>query len=257
MFSINRFFEQFKIILRQNAQRQILNLALIALIFLFCHFAMYYQGIDKLILDFKFWGFVVAIMTITNSINVFSALLRTDSGINYYMTPASIGEKYAAAWLYSSIFTIAAYTSVIYLVHLASINLGNVITGRSLPYFFPDRETYQDGFLSMMFLQSLFFLGAVVFRKNPFGKTILTIVLFGFIISLISAHIMTWYLQGADPINTYHTASYHWTLNMNDFSNMDMPAKLENLMNVVKIIGWCIPFICWTAAYFRLKTREV
>jgi len=107
MFSFKRFSEQFKIILMQNAQKQGMFLAVLSLVFIYSHFVMFQKGGGSLPLDFMFWGFVITVFTIVNSTNVFSALLRTDSGIHYYMTPASIGEKFAAAWLYSSIFTIA------------------------------------------------------------------------------------------------------------------------------------------------------
>ena len=257
MFSFKRFSEQFKIILMQNAQKQGMFLAVLSLVFIYSHFVMFQKGGGSLPLDFMFWGFVITIFTIVNSTNVFSALLRTDSGIHYYMTPASIGEKFAAAWLYSSIFTIAVYSLVIGLVHLASMTVGNAITGLNLPYNFPGRDVMKEGFFHLMSIQSIFFLGAVVFRKNPFGKTLLSIICFGFIAGIIGAAAINWYLHGADAMDASNFTSFNWSINTNNIEDLNLPGNLENLGQILKVIGNSIPFICWIAAYFRLKTREV
>jgi hypothetical protein len=258
MFSFKRFSEQFKIILMQNAQKQGLYLVVICLTLIYCHYVLFHSDGRNFPLGLDFWGFVIALMTIINSTNVFAALLRTDSGIHYYMTPASIGEKYAAAWLYSFAFTVVIYASVIGLVHLISIPLGNLITGLALPYSFPDPSKVWDNFQDLMLFQSLFFLGALVFKKNPFGKTLLTIIVCGFAISLISSIIIGKYLTHGTELS--NSVSFNWNNHNShpDFINgTDFPEVMENLWQTVKVILTVIPFICWIAGYYRLKTREV
>ena len=257
MFSFKRFSEQFKIILMQNAQRQGQFLAIISLVFIFSHYMMFYRGGNQLSFNFEFMGLITAIMTLINSTGVFSALLRTDSAIHYYMTPGSIGEKYTAAWLYSSIFTVVIYTSVISLVHLVSMNVGNAITGRALPYEFPGINTIKEGFLSIMFFQSLFFLGAVVFKKNPFGKTLLTIIFSSFVIGLLGSVLFTTYIKGSDWMSSSNTINFTWNGNMDTLNEASFPKNLRDLWYTLKITVYAIPFICWIAAYLRLKTREV
>ena len=257
MFSFKRFSEQFKIILMQNAQRQGLYLIVMSLVLIYCHFLMFNRGGGNLPLDFPAWGFIISIMTIINSTNVFSALLRTDSGIHYYMSPASIGEKYAASWLYSSLFTITIYAAVIGLVHLASMSLGNAITGLDLPYHFLKVSEMRDGFLSLMFFQSLFFLGAVAFKKNPFGKTLLTIILSSFIIGLLSSVIIGNYMYGSEWMSSANNINFSWNGSLDTINEANIPDSMRNFWYALKIIIGAIPFICWIAAYFRLKTREV
>jgi len=173
------------------------------------------------------------------------------------MTPGSIGEKYTAAWLYSSIFTVVIYTSVISLVHLVSMNVGNAITGRALPYEFPGINTIKEGFLSIMFFQSLFFLGAVVFKKNPFGKTLLTIIFSSFVIGLLGSVLFTTYIKGSDWMSSSNTINFTWNGNMDTLNEASFPKNLRDLWYTLKITVYAIPFICWIAAYLRLKTREV
>lgn len=241
----------------QNAQRQGQFLAIISLVFIFSHYMMFYRGGSELSFNFELMGLITAIMTLINSTGVFSALLRTDSAIHYYMTPGSIGEKYTAAWLYSSIFTVVIYTSVIGLVHLVSMNVGNAITGRALPYEFPGIDTIKEGFLSIMFFQSLFFLGAVVFKKNPFGKTLLTIIFGSFIIGLLGSVLFTTYIKGSDWMSSSNTINFTWNGNMDTLNEASFPENMRNLWYTLKITVYAIPFICWIAAYLRLKTREV
>lgn len=255
MFSFKRFFEQFKMIWMQNAQKQGLVLAVLTLVIIYINFNRYY--FDGNSSDLAFLGMFVAVMTIINSTNVFSALLHTSSGIHYYMTPASISEKYLAAWFYSSIITIAVYTLTIYFVNLASISVGNAITGQEHSFVIPI-ETLKEGFLDLMFVQSLFFLGAVVFKKNPLGKTLLTIICCGFIISLISALIIRWYLMGEEGFsNLSDTTNYNLTIHIDNINDLNLPENLGNLKEVLKVIVFCIPFVCWITAYFRLKKREI
>jgi len=255
MFSFKRFFEQFKIIWMQNAQRQGLVLIILALVIIYIHFNRYY--FDGNSFDLGFWGIFVAVMTIINSTNVFSALLHSNSGIHYYMTPASIGEKYLAAWLYSSLFTIAIYSLTIYFVNLASISIGNAITGQEHSFVI-SIDTLKEGFLDLMFVQSLFFLGAVIFKKNPLGKTLLTIICCVFIIGLISAFIIRWYLMGNEAFsNLSDTTNYNLSIRVNSLDELNLPENFGNLKEVLKVIVFCIPFVCWIAAYFRLKKREI
>ena len=257
MFSFNRFFEQLQIILKQNALRQGLNLLIIALCYIFSFFWMYYSGKSQLILDYKFCGFVVAVFTLVNSITVFSALLRTDSSIQYYMTPASIGEKYLAAWFYSSILTIAAYTFLFLFSQWACLNIGNTITGQSIIYAFPDKKTFTDGFIAIMSMHSVFFLGAVVFKKSPFWKTLLTIVIINFIIGMIVAAILSFIYKSLDWMTNSHTENFSFNFSYEITPYGNLPLGVANLLDTLKIMAYSLPFIFWIAAYIRLKTREV
>jgi|WetSurMetagenome_2_1015567.scaffolds.fasta_scaffold69975_4 hypothetical protein len=260
MFSFKRFFEQFKILLMQNTQRILLNIVIMSLILIYLDFRMFDQSLNINSLqgysfNYDIWGFVIGFLTIVNSSGVFSALQHTNSGIHYYMTPATIGEKYISAWLYSSIFTIVIYSLTILVVQTASIGIGNAITGQNLSYGFPDSDFIRRGFLSIMFLQSLFFLGAVIFKKNSFGKTLLSIIVLSIIISFATAAIVAYIHQGTEAFAMSRMNSYNITINnMDDFNNL---TSFKGSNDAWKAIVTGIPFICWIAAYFRLQTREV
>jgi len=253
MFSIKRFFEQFKIIWMQNSQRIFLNMGILALLIIFFNFMIFNQYIDK----FNFFGFggvIIAFMTFISSANVFSSLQQTSSGIHYFMTPATITEKYAAVWFYSSFFTIFVYSITIILIYIFSISVGNLFTDFHLSLNLPNSEMLWQGLLGILFYQSFFFLGATVFKKNPFFKTLFCIILFLMVVGIITKVLMIWLIGGIEDMN------YQWNLGINDFNDLDKLSKsfdLETYKNIAKMTLTSIPVIFWVIAYFKLKTRQI
>jgi len=253
MFSIKRFFEQFKIIWMQNNQRIFLNIGILSLLIIFINFLIFNQYIDKF--NFGFGGFIIAFMTFISSANVFSSLQQTSSGIHYYMTPATIAEKYAAAWFYSSFFTILVYSITVILIYIASVSVGNLFTDNDLNLNLPNTEMLWKGLLGILFYHSFFFLGATVFKKNPFLKTLLCIILFLMVFGVITKIIMIWFMGGIEDMN-----SYQWNLEINDISDLEKLSKsfdLETIENIAKMTLTSIPVIFWVIAYFKLKTRQI
>lgn len=253
MFSLKRFFEQFKILWMQNSQRIFLNMGIFSLILIFSNFLVYNHYIDQISLEF--WGFIIAFMTFSSSANVFSSLQQTSSGIHYYMTPGTITEKYAAAWVYSSIFTIFVYSSTIILVFFATNYIGKAITGFNPELSIPSSETLWNGLLGILFYHSFFILGATVFKKNPLLKTLLCIILLFIGIGVILSAILSSYMGGFEEMS-----AYQWNIELNDWSDLEnlfMSIDLETLENIAKMILISIPIILWTTAYFKLKTRQI
>jgi len=253
MFSIKRFFEQFKIIWMQNSQKVFLNIGILTLIIIFINFMIFNQFIDKF--SFGLGGVIIAFMTYISSANVFSSLQQTSSGIHYFMTPATITEKYAAAWFYSSFFTIFVYSITVFLIYIFSISVGNLFTDFHLSLNLPNTELLWSGLLGILFYHSFFFLGATVFKKNPFLKTLLCIILFLMVLGVITKITMVWFIGGIEGMN-----SYQWNLEINDFSDFDKLSKsfdLETYENIAKMTLTSIPVIFWVIAYFKLKTRQI
>jgi len=254
MFSIKRFFEQFKIIWMQNSQRIFLNMGIFALIIIFSNYMIFNHYMDTF--NFEFWGFIIAFMTFISSANIFSSLQQTSSGIHYYMTPATITEKYAAAWIYSSFFTIIVYSITVLLVHFVCVSIGNAFTDLNQVIHLPSSEKLWMGFLGILFYHSFFILGATIFKKNPFLKTVLCIILLFMVIGAISTSILTWYMGGIEGMN-----SYQWDIELNDWSDFEkldlLMFDVETLVNILKMTLISIPVILWITAYFKLKTRQI
>lgn len=252
MFSLKRFFEQFKIIWMQNSQKTVLNLGIFALVIIYVNSRLFSHDLNGF--SIEFWGFIVAVMTILTSSNIFSSLKSTSSGIHYLMTPATIGEKFSSALVYSSVFTIFVYTVTILLVNNLCILAGNAITGQHLTFLLPSSAIFWKSVLNLLTLQSIFFLGAIVFKKNPFGKTLLCIFLFFIAMGAILTGIASWQFGSIESIS-----SMNITINsLSDLQKLGLISmSLSTLNHLITIILISIPLFFWILAYFRLKTREI
>jgi len=176
---------------------------------------------------------------------------------NYLMLPASTLEKFIGKLLlYSAGFAVASV--VIYWIFSLIANLViEVFLGAYYPSFFIFDKFIWQMVGHYLILQSVFMLGAVWFRKNNFIKTIIALVLFSIIMSLISS-LVTWIVFN----------DYFWTLVRGDFNfNIDFSTgfdmnRLElfgsGAVTLFKIIyfGLLAP-LCWFGSWLKLKELEV
>jgi|WetSurMetagenome_2_1015567.scaffolds.fasta_scaffold373403_1 hypothetical protein len=197
---------------------------------------------------------IYILMGIMTATDVFAKLRGSVSGSHYLLTPSSTEEKFISAWLYSTLYAFTVTFVLTTLIHTISMVLGNVLTGENLPMDYPSLRDLGQLFFKMMFIQSLFFLGSVFFRKNPAVKTIATLFGLSFIVGITASLIFKGYIemQGA------------YTFNINsegDWQNMFTGMDTEHLANTLKIIAktgfYAIPFVCWTASYFTLKNKQL
>lgn len=173
MFNINRFSEQFLILFRQNKNRHLLILGVFVVIQLFSYTNYFTSSnpdnIDGFYKTAVFFSIILCVMACQD---VFNKLKNTPSGIQYLMTPATILEKYSAAWLYSSLFAFLAVQTTFFVVQFVGIGAGNLMTGMNSTYGLPDWSNIWNVFQMVMFTHSIFFFGSLLFRKSPIIKTL-------------------------------------------------------------------------------------
>jgi len=258
MFNIARFSEQFMILFRQNKNRHGLILSIFLGIQLF-GYANYFMGSgNKDIHDFYQMAIILTfILSILACQDVFNKLRNTPSGIQYLMTPATITEKYSAAWFYSSLFIVVAAQLTYFVVQFLGVNVGNLITGMGSEFGFPEWEEIWKVFFLVMFTHSVFFFGSLLFRKNPIIKTIgsyIGIVLF---ISLSFA----WYARHF-LFNTQLIASDSLNINMNgslrsSINGMPIQHFLEMIgLNIKWVLGG-IALLLWGSSYVLLNKKQI
>ncbi|MFN8258502.1 MAG: hypothetical protein U0W24_22630 [Bacteroidales bacterium] len=178
---------------------------------------------------------------------VFAELNNPNRGYVYLTLPASAFEKLVTAWLFSSVFYIvfsAVFLLFINLCYLAIANLFSSSQVALVNIFDPD-VLYMFG--TYLVVQSVFFLGAIYFRRINFLKTILSWFLFFMVIAIYSG-ILAKILFG--------TASFDSA----QFSHsIELEITFENyVVPVLKFIRWFLvaPFFL-VVSYFRLKERQV
>ncbi|HET9570662.1 MAG TPA: hypothetical protein VFP20_04570 [Bacteroidales bacterium] len=258
MFSIARFSEQFMILFRQNKNRH----GLILLIFIgFQVFSLadYFTSSTQHDMGdfYKTAVFMTVILSVMACQDVFNKLRSTPSGIQYLMTPATILEKYSAAWLYSSLFAFTVAQLIYFGVQLVGIDLGNLITGMGSGFGFPDWKHVWNVFLTVMYLHSVFFFGSLFFRKNPIVKTLVSYI--GIV--LIFTMAFAWYAKHY-LINAQLVQNHGFSINLN--GSMDSSINGMPLQHVLEVIGlkieWILGIVAlllWSGSYVLLNKKQI
>ena len=256
MFSFKRLFKQFKINILQNAHRHGLYLLVICLFLIINHYHYFYSGGFERRGILNSARFVVIITSILISIDMFKNLVKTNSGINYLMTPATTLEKYLAAWVYSTLFTFVIIITTYLVIHVTSMFIGNLITGLHLPYQYFEPSRLWNFFIKMIFFQSFYFLGAILFKKNSFIKTTAAALFFLTIIIMITGFIFKNYLELSNS-NIGNSINFNFDGDNSDIISSNIHVSIKYVEKIIKTILYIIPFICWSAGYLKLKNTQI
>lgn len=192
----------------------------------------------------------------------FSELNNTEQKIEFYMLPASITEKYAVKFIYT--------TLVFILISLASLTLAAIIAEftrlllRSNVLFKPIFHSYTfqmlfDFLFVYLGYHAIFFCGAVFFRKLESGKTLLVIITV-----IVTAGLYLFILN----YMPFFKNTISREMIFQQFGKVEMQYSVQSVKNiheyfdnlrtqVMFIFRYILPLILWTAAYFRLKEDEV
>lgn len=258
MFSIARFSEQFMILFRQNKNRHGLILAIFIGIQLFGYVNYFMEPYSRDLESFsKTAIFLTVILSVMACQDVFNKLRSTASGIQYLMTPATITEKYLAAWLYSSLFVFLVAQLTYLAIQFLGISLGNIITGINSGFGIPEWIDIWRIFLSVMFTHAVFFFGSILFRKNPIIKTMASYIGIVFVLTLIFAWFAKHYL-----INSPWTGGDNMSINMNGslgstINGVPLQYYLEFIgVNIKWILGG-IAILLWGGAYLLLNKKQI
>lgn len=186
---------------------------------------------------------------------VFKEIHRKETAQNYLLLPASNFEKFLSRLLISTIgfaaITLIGITAISYL----SEGVNTLIFKRHNDLFNPFGKMVWILIAHYFVAQSVFFLGAVFFRKNNFIKTINAIFIFSISITILGLFFgRIIYFDFFDGFFSIENPGFHiqWekiSLNTN---------LLTTTVNILKILYWLLPApLFWTIAYFRIKEVEV
>ncbi|EKE01445.1 MAG: hypothetical protein ACD_21C00132G0016 [uncultured bacterium] len=158
--------------------------------------------------------------------------------------PCSNGEKFFSCWLITSIgYALSAL--VLYTVVYWLIAFVNVLVFRTpLILFKPIQPIVGRAILQYLVIQSIFFLGAIYFKKNQLLKTILTLVSISIVMAIFSALF---------SVAVFSPLFFVQTWVIHDVSSVDF----ASLAGWFKLLFWTLlaPFCLWVA-YQRLTEYE-
>jgi hypothetical protein len=198
------------------------------------------KGFFHLTMPFLFIGGYIFTSTI------FSELRTPDRSYLYLTLPASTFEKLIVSWFITSVLYIIVSLVVMYVINILLMIVAVAFTTKVVPLFnlFETSSLRQYGIYIVT--QSVFFLGAIYFRRTNFLKTLLSIFLLQVIIliytSLVARMIVFHNLQSMNFGNLFIGK---------DFTG-------ETITLVAKILFWyCMTPFFLLVSYFRLKERQV
>jgi len=169
---------------------------------------------------------------------IFSELNQPSTGYAFLTLPASPLEKLLGSWLVSSPVYVAVYVLITFIIY----TLGCLIA-RSPEMIGPFYPEMAHAIGSFMVLQTIFFLGAITFRKNNMLKTLFALFVFGVILAAFTG------------ISVFIAFEGTW-------QNEDFPLSSISLFeDASKVLPFLFevalgPFLL-IVSYFKLKEREV
>lgn len=186
---------------------------------------------------------------------VFKEMHKKETAQNYLLLPASNFEKFFSRLLISTIgfalITLVGVTAISYL----SEGVNTLIFKRHNVLFNPISKIVWTLMAHYLVAQSIFFLGAVYFRKYHFIKTINIIFFIQISITIITAlFARIVYFDLFDGLFKIGNTSL-----LIQWDELPLTANsFTNLVKSIKIIYWLVPApLFWTISYFRIKEIEV
>lgn len=184
---------------------------------------------------------------------IFSELNSPHRGYLYLTLPASTFEKLLSAWLVCSIGYVLFGSIIVYFVNFYYISIAAAFTSKTVVLV----NILSPGVLKVfgvyMVTQTIFFLGAIYFRRVNFLKTFLALFVLVMIIAFYSG-ILSNLLFNTSSYNKQWVVNYLGTHHRADFENL----AEHVIVPTAKILFWgCMAPFFLTVSYFRLKEREV
>ena len=176
----------------------------------------------------------------------------------YLMLPASGFEKLLERLIASTLVWIAFSLAVYLVCSYTAVFLNNYLLGMHQPYFNPVSIELLRNFPVYIINSSIFFLGAVTFRKMNFFKTLISIFAFFITMAVITAILARFiFIREFNTFFQYHSDMQFSSINLS-VMNTDFRETFSVLSAIINVIYYFLtaPFF-WFVSYLKLKEIEV
>lgn len=206
------------------------------------------------------YGWILGLGGLVFTSRIFLELRHPLTTQGFLLIPASMEEKFVSRYLVSSlgylIFSFLGYQ----LLQLLCEGFNSLVAGRTNPLFFPDSLRHLQILAAYLAFQTLFFAGAVYYRKYSLIKTWLSVsalfLLLGLLGYLLVHLFFNGYFDGTQPKKSVIFALAQMGVT-GDLYVAFYPLKLWADW-VLRIFFWGVMPLCALAfAYFRLRETEV
>ncbi|MDR0969242.1 MAG: hypothetical protein LBM67_01730 [Lentimicrobiaceae bacterium] len=185
--------------------------------------------------------------------NLFREIHSKTQGINYFMLPATQLEKITMTLFVSVIYYFAMFLITYIIGNILGTLLNNLLA-TFLPWFshtsffaekfvqMPLKET----FMAFVFVQAIFLLGGIYFKRNAFLKTVFSIFALIFALLIIEMILVSLFIERTFTTSLFPEEMMSFSLHFETFYK-----------RILNILGYLfVPFV-WIVSYFRLTEKEV
>lgn len=177
----------------------------------------------------------------------FNELHKPEKSIHFLTLPASPLEKFATAYISTTVIYSFVAVAFYYIAYYVASLLAMMLTNTPLePINFFDAELIRV--MEIYFVaQSVFFLGAIYFRGHNFLKTLLSLFIISFAVSILQT---LFSLMIFGDLIFSNIDESNWNAKGNDYF-------MDTLLPMVKIIGlYMLPIFLLVVSYIRFNERE-
>ena len=236
----------------ENRQKEFYYWCIFIIVFMFCRNNAELIGAIIIIAGINFCG------------RFFREIHSPTTGLNYFMIPATQVEKMVTAFFLTLVYYFGMMIIVYTIGNLAGTFLNNLFANFSLSPFgsdlfshkplkwilfgntenvsglkgnFDEKSLIWTYFKAYLFIQAIFTLGSLYFKRSAIFKTLLTIFIVGFVSSIIMGLVMKGFLDNSMLPNT--SIDINFDGGISGF-----------------IFYLLIPYL-WVLSYFKLTEKEV
>ena len=187
--------------------------------------------------------------------HIFHEIHRPSSGMHYLHIPASRLEKF----LFNGALTLLFFPILCFVLFYAAnlfgnliepimpsfLNYGTIDISTIFPYSYTGKMVEQ-----FVLAQAIFFLGALVFKKHPTTKTIISLIAFGIVIGIVQMT-LTQLLWSNSEVST--SLTFRGGILQIGEDTFDSPF----LECASQICSYMVILFLWVASYFKFKEKQV
>lgn len=192
------------------------------------------------------FGFIYFILGIVLTFSIFKEIHNQSSNQLYLSLPISPIERLTAIWLTTTLVYTLVFSILGFVIGEFAIVFGSLFLGADYTPLVPFSENYWGVVKTYLFIQPLFMLGAISFKKNRIGKTILCFVILAIFFAVFN-------------MMFYGLLNYDYAV----FDNEPLGTEaMEKARNEFSLGGkWLLMLILGPimllATYFKLVEKEV
>jgi hypothetical protein len=196
-------------------------------------------------------GFIVTSLTFRE--------LHLDGQSVFYLTlPGSALEKFLSKLLVTSlgyaVGSLLFYTAV----SSAAEGINRLIFGYGHPFFDPFDPTILLAAAGYLVTQSVFLVGSVYFRRLAFVKTVLYLVLFGIVLSIVTGVALWLVFRDYADGRTIVLRPYLEELGRSGEMEKALLPLAEGFWRAARLLFWIVLApVGWVISYLRLRETEV